>query len=160
MNTIILHDEEQTINFGKYIGRVLFPECVICLKGDLGTGKTTLTRGIARGLNIIEPVTSPTFTIINQYEGIYPLYHIDTYRIDTVQDMLDIGIEEYLPSKDGITIIEWPELIEELLPDSRIDISLDSKDDNVRELTFEVVGNDYRYVKIIQELKGYENIRD
>ncbi len=154
-----LTNEQQTLKLGEYLGSILFPGCVICLKGDLGAGKTTFTKGIAKGLGIEEPVTSPTFTIINQYEGKNILYHIDTYRMDTLQDMIDLGVEEYLPALDGITVVEWPELIEDILPSDRLIINLIHGGEDLREISITAVGSEPKHQFIIQELKKYENTR-
>lgn len=97
---------------------------IIALHGDLGAGKTCLVQGLARGLDIQGPVHSPTFTLINEYRGRLPLYHLDLYRLRGEQDALDIGIEQYLPG-DGITVIEWADRIQTLLPDQTFHVLLD-----------------------------------
>ena len=119
---------EETFNFGKELGKEAVPGQVICLDGDLGTGKTVLTKGIAAGVGVDEPVVSPTFTIVQIYEqGRIPLYHFDVYRIDDPDEMEEIGYREYFYGK-GLTIIEWSELIEDILPEDamRIRISKDA----------------------------------
>ena len=109
---------EETFAFGKMLGEQAKPGEVICLNGDLGVGKTVFTKGFAEGLGITEPVNSPTFTIVQQYDsGRMPLYHFDVYRIGDVEEMYDIGIDEYLFG-DGVCLIEWPSRIEEILPDT------------------------------------------
>ena len=109
-----------TIQLGRQLAATLRPGAVLALTGDLGAGKTCLVKGLAAGLGITQNVTSPTFTIIHEYHGgQLPLYHIDLYRLDTVQQTFDIGIEDYLNS-DGATVIEWAERIESLLPANTI----------------------------------------
>ena len=110
-------DETQTEALGRALAAELDPGTVLALRGELGTGKTVLTRGIARGLEITEPVTSPTFTVVQEYPlptGGW-LFHLDMYRISGSDDALAFGIEEYLFVPHAITVVEWPERIEELL---------------------------------------------
>ena len=109
---------QETFSAGRQLGEKAFPGQVITLTGDLGVGKTVFTQGLAKGLGIEEPVNSPTFTIVQVYdEGRLPLYHFDVYRIGDVEEMYDIGIDEYLFG-DGVCLIEWPSRIEEILPDT------------------------------------------
>ena len=109
---------QETFEVGKKIGENAKPGQIYTLTGDLGVGKTVFTQGFASGLGITEPVNSPTFTIVQQYEeGRLPLYHFDVYRIGDVEEMYDIGIDEYLFG-DGVCLIEWPSRIEEVLPDT------------------------------------------
>ena len=116
---------EETFEFGKELGKQAKAGTVICLDGELGVGKTVFTQGFAAGLGIEEPVNSPTFTIVQEYhEGRLPLYHFDVYRIADVSEMDEIGYEEYFFS-DGVCLIEWGTLIEELLPDSTITITIE-----------------------------------
>lgn len=108
---------KDTFEFGRMLGEKLTAGTIICLSGDLGTGKTVFTKGLAKGLGITEPVVSPTFTIVQEYkEGRIPLYHFDTYRIDDPEEMYEVGLDDYLFG-DGICVIEWAETIEELLPE-------------------------------------------
>ncbi len=118
---------EHTMEIGTRIGSFLQKGDVIALEGTLAAGKTTLTRGIARALAIDEPVTSPTFTLISEYYGKLPLYHMDVYRLDSIDEFLDLGVEDMLYG-DGICIIEWSEKISETLPDSTITISISIPD--------------------------------
>jgi tRNA threonylcarbamoyladenosine biosynthesis protein TsaE len=119
-NTITLNEQELRA-YGRALGESLEPGTVLALVGDLGTGKTTLTKAIAEGLGIEEYVTSPTFTLINEYTGgRLPLYHFDVYRIDDPDEMNVLGYEEYFYG-DGLTVVEWADKIWELLPeDARI----------------------------------------
>ncbi len=109
--------EEATLGLGQALAGGLRPGVVLALHGDLGTGKTVLTRGLARGLGITEPVTSPTFSVVQEYlraDGTF-FFHLDLYRIAGVAAALAFGIEEYLFAADGITVVEWPERIDALL---------------------------------------------
>jgi tRNA threonylcarbamoyladenosine biosynthesis protein TsaE len=113
-----LNSEYETRRFGEELAAELKPGDILALIGDLGTGKTTLTKYIARELGIMQPITSPTFTIICEYDdGSLPLYHFDVYRLNSVDEMLELGYEEYFFG-DGVCIIEWADKIEELLPEN------------------------------------------
>lgn len=115
---------EQTQDLAKKLAKKIHPGSIISLIGDLGTGKTTFTKGFARQIGIKDHVTSPTFKLISEYQSPnYKLYHIDAYRMDGPEDFLNIGGEEYLTSKDSITIIEWGDLLHELLPSRTITIN-------------------------------------
>lgn len=123
----ILHiaNETETEKLGERIGQAAVPGMVVALIGDLGTGKTTLTKSIARGLGVTETVTSPTFNIIREYKsGRIPLYHFDVYRIADPDEMFELGYEEYFYG-DGICVIEWADIIEELLPEDAVIIHID-----------------------------------
>ena len=114
----ITSSPEETFALGRELGQQASPGQIYCLDGDLGVGKTVFTQGFAAGLGIEGPVNSPTFTIVQQYDdGRLPLYHFDVYRIGDVEEMYDIGIDEYLFG-DGVCLIEWPSRIEEILPDT------------------------------------------
>ena len=116
---------EETQKFAEEFSKTLKAGDVLCMYGDLGVGKTVFTQGFAKGLGIEEPINSPTFTIVQEYhEGRLPLYHFDVYRIADVSEMDEIGYEEYFFS-DGVCLIEWGTLIEELLPDSTITITIE-----------------------------------
>ena len=127
METNVLHitSEQETEQLGERIGQSAKPGTVIALIGDLGTGKTTLTKSIARGLGVTETVTSPTFNIIREYKsGRIPLYHFDVYRIADPDEMFELGYEEYFYS-DGICVVEWADIIEELLPEDAVIIHIE-----------------------------------
>lgn len=131
---------EDTYDIGYNLGCSATKGQVYCLNGDLGVGKTVFTQGFAKGLGVDEPVNSPTFTIIQEYEGKnMPLYHFDVYRIGDVWEMEEIGYEEYFYG-EGVCLIEWAKLIDEILPKVRISISIK------KNLT---KGYDYREVEII-----------
>ncbi|MDX9979782.1 MAG: tRNA (adenosine(37)-N6)-threonylcarbamoyltransferase complex ATPase subunit type 1 TsaE [Lentisphaeria bacterium] len=115
--TLVSESDRETEAIGQRLARQLRPGMVVALEGDLGAGKTVLSRGIARGLGIEEPVTSPTFTVVQEYtcpSGLL-LYHLDMYRIDDETAALAFGIEEFLYAPDGVTVVEWPERIAGLL---------------------------------------------
>ena len=116
---------EETLKLGEQMGREAKPGTVCTLVGDLGVGKTVFTQGIARGLDIEESICSPTFTIVQVYEeGRMPFYHFDVYRIGDIEEMDEIGYEDYFYG-EGLTMIEWANLIEEILPKNRIDITIE-----------------------------------
>ena len=130
---------EMTFEFGKKIGSLVKPGDIICLDGNLGVGKTVFTQGVAAGLGIDEPVCSPTFTLIQEYhEGRIPLYHFDVYRIDGPWDMDDLGYEEYFFG-DGVCLVEWGNLIKELMPDNTVYVTIEK---NLEK------GFDYRKITI------------
>ncbi len=120
---------EETVGLGMKLGKILRRGDVVCIAGDLGTGKTALTNGIARALGVEGYITSPTFTIVNEYRSDIPLFHFDVYRISDPDEMFEVGFEEYLES-GGIVVIEWAELIRDVLPDNHIwiDITKDLKE--------------------------------
>tara|TARA_Y100000588_G_C14228906_1_gene914361 strand:+ start:1664 stop:2188 length:525 start_codon:yes stop_codon:yes gene_type:complete len=117
--TLLIENEEKMQAFGLSLGKLLLKGDVVCLTGDLGAGKTTLTKSIALGLGIDEYVTSPSYTIVNEYEGRLPLYHFDVYRINDVEEMYELGYEEYFFGS-GVCVIEWAGMVEDLLPENRI----------------------------------------
>ena len=131
---------------GEFLGRQARPGQIYTLVGDLGVGKTVFTQGFARGLGITEPVSSPTFTIVSEYdEGRLPFYHFDVYRIGDIEEMEEIGYDDYFFGQ-GICLIEWAELIEEILPESVISITIEKDPEK---------GFDYRRITI-QGLKPEE----
>ena len=118
------HSAQETFALGQRIGLEALPGQVYTLIGDLGVGKTVFTQGVADGLGITEPVNSPTFTIVQIYEeGRMPFYHFDVYRIGDIEEMEEIGYDDYFFG-EGICLIEWAELIEEILPENRISITI------------------------------------
>ena len=116
---------QETFELGKRLAEAAKPGQVYCLDGDLGVGKTVFTQGFARGLGITGPVNSPTFTIVQQYEeGRLPLYHFDVYRIGDISEMDEIGYEDCFYGS-GVSLIEWSELIEELLPERAVHVTIE-----------------------------------
>jgi len=132
--------EEDTIELAQNFESEKFPNMVICLRGDLGSGKTVFTKGIANALGIDETITSPTFNIIKEYEGELPLYHMDVYRLNGKVD--DLGLEEYY-KKGGVVVIEWADMIEDYLPEERLDIKFKVIDEDVRVLLIKPYGDKY-----------------
>ena len=134
------HDPEETFEVGRTIGMNAKPGQIYTLTGDLGVGKTVFTQGVAAGLGITEPVNSPTFTIIQEYEdGRLPFYHFDVYRIGDLEEMEEIGYDDYFFGQ-GICLIEWAELIEEILPEKRIEVTIEKdleKGFEYRKITIE-----------------------
>lgn len=126
---------EETQNLGEKLGKTLKPGDVVALIGDLGTGKTCLTQGIARGIGIDadEVVSSPSYILINEYKGKMPIYHIDLYRLENIAEIADLGIGEYVES-EGVCIIEWAERMEEGLPETSIRIYITWEDENTRSI--------------------------
>lgn len=148
MVKIYLENEEKTKEIGYKLGKLVEPGSVICLIGDLGAGKTTMTQSLAKALEVDDYITSPTFTIVNEYEGRLPLYHFDVYRIGCSEEMYDIGYDEYINS-DGVCIIEWANLIEDILPDEYMYVELKYKE-MAREMILTPKGE--KYEKIVEEL--------
>jgi len=114
---------EETREVGEAIASLLRARDAVVLTGELGAGKTTFVQGVARGLGIEEPVSSPTFTLVKEYSGILDVAHVDVYRLDRIQDVVDLGLEE-LGGGDDVLLVEWGDTIEELLPDERLRIEL------------------------------------
>ena len=129
----IVKTEEETISLGKKIGKKLKKGDVITLDGSLAAGKTYLTKGIAQGLDIEEDITSPTFTLISEYSGRLHLYHMDVYRLEGVEDFLDLGTEEMLYG-EGVCVIEWGEKVRQALPANTIHINIAVNEDNSRKI--------------------------
>ena len=146
----ILKDLEETRKFGIALGKILKPEDVLCLNGDLGSGKTTLTKSIGLGLDVEDYITSPTFALINEYEGRYPVYHFDTYRLEAIEEVDDLGFDEYIYGK-GVSIIEWADRIEKALPREKIIIDIE-KGKSEEERILNISGYGKRYKEIIEEL--------
>ena len=138
---LVMKNEEDTARFGKELAESLTPGAVVCLIGDLGTGKTTLTKYIAEGLGIYENVTSPTFTIVQEYrQGRLPLFHFDLYRVNDPDELFEAGIDEYLFG-DGVSIVEWADLCPEVIPDNAITINL-SYGASLDERIYEIEGEE------------------
>ena len=123
MYRFLLRSREDTLRFGQVLGSLLRAGDVIALIGDLGAGKTTLTQGIAQGMGITDRVTSPTFTLVQEYQGRVPLFHFDPYRLERPEDVYDFGFEEYL-ERGGAVVVEWADKIAALLPTERLTLIL------------------------------------
>ena len=129
------HSPEETERIGEMLGRQLHSGTVLALRGGLGMGKTAFTRGLARGLGCTGRVTSPTFTIVNEYDGTTPLFHFDMYRLDSEDDLFDIGWDDYL-ARGGVCAVEWSERIDNALPPDALTVSIArGENDNDRIIT-------------------------
>ncbi|MFX3630892.1 MAG: tRNA (adenosine(37)-N6)-threonylcarbamoyltransferase complex ATPase subunit type 1 TsaE [Ectobacillus sp.] len=148
---IITSSPDETMQLSQRLGAMLQEQDVLILEGDLGAGKTTFTKGLAKGLEIKRVVNSPTFNIIKEYKGRLPLYHMDVYRLEESEE--DLGFDEYFYGT-GVTVIEWAHLIESYLPEALLKISLFHAGDNRRRITFEPKGE--RYIRLCEELLNYE----
>lgn len=138
---VTTRSEKETIELAQNIESEKFPNMIICLEGDLGSGKTVFSKGIAQALGIEEAITSPTFNIIKEYHsGEMPLYHMDVYRLDG--NVNELGIPEYY-TKNGIVIIEWADLIKDYLPEERLDIKIKVIDEDTRVFIFIPHGRAY-----------------
>lgn len=134
----ISNSVEETKKIAADFAKTLKAGDVICMYGDLGAGKTAFAQGLARGMEIDAPVTSPTFTIVNEYDGALPLYHFDVYRVADDDELYEIGYEEYVYG-GGVSVIEWPQLIEDMLPEKRYEITITRNYDK---------GEDYRMIEV------------
>lgn len=130
------HSPAETRALGQRLARLLRPGDVLLLYGDLGAGKSELTRGIARGLGVTGPVASPSFTILNVYdEGRLPLYHFDWYRLNSAEELYEMGMDEYLGG-DGVAVVEWPSQCPEAIPETNLTITLTPGEGDAREISF------------------------
>ncbi|WP_294372218.1 tRNA (adenosine(37)-N6)-threonylcarbamoyltransferase complex ATPase subunit type 1 TsaE [uncultured Clostridium sp.] len=141
---------DETTQLGIKLGKLLNPGDIVCLTGDLGTGKTHITKGIAQGLEITDTITSPTFTIVNEYDtGRLKLNHFDVYRVSDPDEVYAIGFDDYIFS-DAVSVIEWANYIEEILPEDLLHIYIEkdlSKGENYRKITLTPYGERYNYIK-------------
>ena len=137
---VTMKDEYDTIELAQNLESEKFPNMIICLNGELGSGKTLFTKGFAQALGIKDNITSPTFSIIKEYDGELPLYHMDVYRLDG--NTSGVNIEEYF-SKGGIVLIEWADTIKDILPEERLDIKFKVLDENKRILVITPYGKQY-----------------
>lgn len=143
---MISKTNEETIELGYRLGKLLPVGSTVILKGDLAGGKTTFTKGIGKALNIKQVINSPTFTILKIYEGDKILYHIDAYRLEN--NDYDLGLDEY---DEGIMVIEWPEYYQKYLPEKYLEVDFNYIDENTREITF--ISHGQEYEKIVEELE-------
>lgn len=137
---IISSNPEDTLEIARRLGKILKPADVLLLEGDLGAGKTTFTKGLASGLGIKRNVNSPTFTIIKEYHGRIPLYHMDVYRLE--DSFEDLGFDEYFYG-DGVTVVEWAQFIEDQLPQSHLSLYIYHENQNQRRIVFKPTGTRY-----------------
>ncbi|HEY7348897.1 MAG TPA: tRNA (adenosine(37)-N6)-threonylcarbamoyltransferase complex ATPase subunit type 1 TsaE [Ktedonobacterales bacterium] len=147
---IVSHGLAQTQRLGARLGELLCGGDLVLLDGDLGTGKTSLTQGIAEGLGVREVVSSPTFTLLKEYEGRLPLYHFDLYRLDDASEILDLGFEEYFESH-GVCVVEWANKAEHLWPSEHLRIRLKMISETKRGVLLS--GQGARYVNMLFEFR-------
>lgn len=140
----------ETFRVGQNLGKLASAGDVYCLSGDLGAGKTVFAQGVAAGLGVGGRVTSPTFTLINEHLGRIPYYHMDVYRLGGPEEMADLGYEEYFYGQ-GVTLLEWAELVAGVLPEDRLDITISRAGEDSREIVFTPRGERYR--RLVEELK-------
>ncbi len=150
----ISKSSEETKRVAERLAGFLFPGAVITLDGPLGSGKTTFVGGVAKGLDILERVISPTFNIMKCYfEARLPMFHIDAYRLENRDS--ELGLEEFIEG-EGVTLIEWPDYIKPLIPASHLRIVIEALGENSRRITFENIGSSYE--QVIKSLKETENV--
>lgn len=134
---MLTHSPAETRALGERLAHLLLPGDVLLLWGDLGAGKSELTRGLARGLGVTGPISSPSFTILNVYEdGRLPLYHFDWYRLESAEELYEMGMDEYLLG-DGVAVVEWPGQCPEAIPACRLDITITPVDETTRAIRLE-----------------------
>ena len=144
---------DDTKKIGTVIGELVLPEDVLLLEGKLGAGKTCLTQGIALGLGIDDYVLSPTFVIMRELYGRLPLYHIDLYRLDNIEESMDLGLDDYFYG-DGLSVVEWAEKAISIMPRNRLLIRISYSSDTERRLLLEPSGD--RYIELVEKIiKGY-----
>ena len=150
--------EEESYQLGRWIGENSKPGDLILLYGDLGSGKTILSRGIAHGAGFGGNVTSPTFTLMNIYRGNFPIYHFDIYRLYEPEELYDLDYEEYFYG-DGVAIIEWSERLGHLLPNDYLKVSLSrEQEENSRKIEIKLIGNKFVHWKeVLVEHEGISN---
>jgi len=154
--TIITKSPEKTKNLGKEVGKLAKPGDLLAFYGELGAGKTCFIQGISQELKVKDYVTSPSFTIVNEYQGKIPIYHFDLFRLNA-EEILELGYEEYFYGK-GLAVIEWAEKIEQLLPKEHLKIDIKFKDRYQRTISFISQGD--RFNNFLEELNRIENFRD
>ena len=155
--TIITKNPEETKNLGKEISKIIKPGDLLAFYGELGAGKTCFIQGISLGLEVKDYVTSPSFTIINEYQGKIPIYHFDLFRFDNAEEILELGYEEYFYG-EGLIVIEWAEKIERFLPKEHLKIDIKFKDCYERTISFISQGD--RFDKFLKELSKIEDFRN
>ncbi|MFV8830196.1 tRNA (adenosine(37)-N6)-threonylcarbamoyltransferase complex ATPase subunit type 1 TsaE [Alkalihalobacterium sp. APHAB7] len=141
------HSPEETFEFGERLAKHLTAGDLLTLEGDLGAGKTSFTKGVGKGLGVQRVINSPTFTIIKEYKGDLPLYHMDVYRLEHSEE--DLGFDEYFEG-EGVTVVEWASMIKEMLPEERLDIYIYHTGNEER--TFELCPKGDRFISLCKEL--------
>ena len=155
--TIITNSPEETKKIGKEVSKLARPGDLLAFYGELGAGKTCFIQGISQQLEVKDYVTSPSFTIINEYQGKIPIYHFDLFRLNSAEEILELGYEEYFYG-EGLTVIEWAEKIEQFLPKEHLKIDIKFKDRYERIISF--ISQEDRFKKFLKELSRIENFRD
>lgn len=144
---MMTHSPAETRALGEKLAHLLLPGDVLLLWGDLGAGKSELTRGIAKGLGIAGPISSPSFTIMNVYDdGRIPLYHFDWYRLQSSEELYEMGMDEYLGG-DGVAVIEWPGQCPDAIPEKYLSITIEPQEDETRRILFDYRGG-FRNLKL------------
>ncbi len=157
MTTFYLNNLQETEKLGKLIAHCSIPGSTICLDGDLGAGKTTLTKFIGKYLNIQETITSPTFSIVKEYEGDVRFYHMDAYRLTSLDEAYEVDIERYIYS-DGVFVLEWADRIRDILPENIVSLILKTGTDiDKREVT--LLGKGKTFDCLTRELENYDYFR-
>ncbi len=147
---LVTHSPEETQELGRLIGQLAQPGDVLLLAGGLGTGKTCLTQGIARGLGIDDYVMSPSFVLIRELQGRLPLYHADLYRLDRIEESMDLGLDDYFYGR-GVTVIEWAEKAMGIMPEGYLLVEIAFVSDNERRFQLKPKGK--RYEKLVDEIR-------
>ena len=155
--TIITNSPEETKKIGEKVGKLARPGDLLAFYGELGAGKTCFIQGISQQLEVKDYVVSPSFTIINEYQGKIPIYHFDLFRLGNAEEILELGYEEYFYG-EGLTVIEWAEKIEPLLPKEHLKINIKFKDCYERTISF--IPQGARFGKLLKELSKIENFRN
>ena len=155
--TIITKSPEDTQKLGKEISKLIKPGDLLAFYGELGAGKTCLIQGISQGLEVKDYVVSPSFTIINEYKGKIPVYHFDLFRLINIEEIIDLGYEEYFYG-EGLSVIEWAKKIEKFLPKDHLKINIQFKSYYERTISLIPQGNRFRI--FLKELAKIENFRD
>ena len=150
MLTCITQSPEETAHLAGTIGKIIHEGTVICLDGELGVGKTLFVRALARTLGVESDVTSPTFNLMNIYEAACPIVHFDLYRIESEEELEDIGFYEYVDATEGIVLIEWAEKFPEALPEDRLEVRIDALDGEERQFIFAAEGE--KSTALLEEL--------
>ena len=156
MITLKTSSGEETFLLGKSLGQLLQPSMVLCLSGDLGAGKTQMTKGIATGLEIGDYITSPTYTLINEYNGRLPLYHFDVYRLENSDELNELGYQEYFYG-EGVTVIEWADIISEAIPKDRLWMVIRKLEGDKRKIVLDGTGK--AYLELLERLREMKDIR-
>ena len=159
MFSVITRSPEETARLGMVLGSLLNAGDMICLEGDLGAGKTCFAQGVARGMGIDGPVSSPTFTLVNEYYGELTLYHLDVYRLNSPDELEDLGYEEIFYG-DGVTLLEWAERVQEVLPAERLEVRINRQPGEEATRVIEISPRGERYEMLVEELKSVVRFGD